>query len=165
MVGGSTEGGQAQVIDGDLISPALVTGHCPLLLPGLRDPALRPTQTWHCHMSHLSPPLPPGSPSTQQGREWGERAILLCQPAGAPGSVCGECGRRTSLPAWEEVTLTKHLLCAQPKAWHTSDLHDNRVAGCHSPYFVDEEKAPRGPGSCLKAHSSGAGSLDQPWSV
>lgn len=40
---------------------------------------------------------------------------------------------------WEELTLSKHPLRAQPNARHTSDPHDNKVAGCRSLHFIHEE--------------------------
>ena len=70
--------GQAQVIDGGLISPTLATGHCPPLVPGLGDPARRPAQTRQGALSQEpaiasthSPRTPPlVSPSAQQGQVW-----------------------------------------------------------------------------------------------
>lgn len=72
LEGASLREGQAQVIDGGLISPAPATGHGPPLAPG-PCPQLRSTHTWWGAVTgaicppHSCPPVPL---STQQGQEW-----------------------------------------------------------------------------------------------
>lgn len=108
-------------------------------------PWLRPAHTRQEALSQE--PSVPRTPrflaplSAQWGRAWcrgaGEKCPSSAAPAEAPPPRGRGGGQAEPSLSWEDITLSKHLLCAQSQAWHTPHLQHNKVSGCHSSHFID----------------------------
>lgn len=137
--------GPAQVLHAGLISPAPATGPgSPRCQDSGTVPSDQPQHSReHRASGRLSPPPPPstGPPAPSRGRS-GDAGSIPAGPSLPRSGLClqGVWGQdEPDYLGWQELTLSKHLLYAQSNAWHVSDLHDNKVTGCHSPHFIDKE--------------------------